>query len=160
MHQRMSRKHRLFRVIGNSLRGSRDFVNGDYYHMSVIVSGNKYSDNLLSLLYIRQPRVIRLAINLLKSTENLSTVQNSFVLFERGSFYWRKPGFSIRRNSKTMLRYKSPKSCWDRYHFLLFKGIKNPSSNTNLNFLKETPWYLIYHLSLFLFWLWRESVGN
>lgn len=57
MHQRMSRKHRLFSVIGNSLMGGRDFVNGDYYHMCVIVSGNKNSDNLLSLLYITQLRV-------------------------------------------------------------------------------------------------------
>lgn len=53
----MSRKHCLFSVIGNSLRGGRDFVNGDYYHMSVILSGNKNSDILLSLLYITQPSV-------------------------------------------------------------------------------------------------------
>lgn len=49
MHQKMSRKHYLFSVIGNSLRGGRDFSNGGYYHMSVIVSGNKNADNLLSL---------------------------------------------------------------------------------------------------------------
>lgn len=58
MHQRLRRKHCLFSVIGNSLRGGRDFVNGDYYyHMSVIVSGNKNSDIPLSLLYITEPSV-------------------------------------------------------------------------------------------------------
>lgn len=86
MHQRMSRKHRLFSVMGNSLQGSRDFVNGDYYHMSVIVSGKEILTSCYLCSTSHSPE-LRLAINWLKYTENLLTVQNSYVLFKRGSFY-------------------------------------------------------------------------